>query len=90
MAIKKVGLIQRRVLRKVATQTTKRAKLGGGKRFAAVKAAIAGGLKPGQIRAGQTREQAAAGIAAAAGRRKYGAARMAKMAAVGRKRRGRK
>ena len=50
-----------------------KAKLGSGGRFAAVKKAAGGGEK-------------GARIAAAAGRKKYGAARMTKMAAKGRKR----
>lgn len=50
-------------------------KLGGGGRFAAVmKSAKAGGAKN------------PAAVAAAAGRAKYGAAKMAKMSAAGRKR----
>lgn len=49
------------------------AKLGQGGRFAAVAKAAGGGEK-------------GAAIAATAGRKKYGASRMAKMAAAGRKR----
>lgn len=56
--------------------TKKSMKLGGGGRFAALKAKIAarGGVRnPGAV-------------AAAIGRKKYGAKKMAKMAAAGRKR----
>ena len=52
-------------------------KLGGGGRFAKMQAAIE--------KTGKSAESAAA-IAAAAGRKKYGARKMAKMAATGRKR----
>lgn len=52
-----------------------KAKLGSGKRFAQVEASA---------RASGARNPAA--VAAAAGRKKYGAARMAKMAAAGRRR----
>ena len=50
-----------------------KAKLGSGKRFAAVAKAAGGGKK-------------GAAIAAAAGRKKYGAAKFNKMAATGRRR----
>lgn len=58
-----------------AYEKAKKSKLGSGKRFAAVKAAAkAGGAKnPGAV-------------AAAIGRKKYGAKKMAKMSAKGRKR----
>lgn len=55
--------------------TPKKPKLGTGKRFAAVEKSA---------RASGARNPAA--VAAAAGRKKYGAERMAKMAAAGRKR----
>lgn len=54
------------------------AKLGSGKRFAAVEASA---------RASGARDPAA--VAAAAGRKKYGASKMAKLAAAGRKRKAR-
>lgn len=54
------------------------AKLGSGKRFAAVEASA---------RASGARNPAA--VAAAAGRKKYGAKKMASLAAAGRKRKGR-
>jgi hypothetical protein len=50
-----------------------KAKLGSGKRFAAISKAAGGGKK-------------GAAIAAAAGRKKYGAKKMAKLSAAGRKR----
>jgi hypothetical protein len=55
----------------------KKAKLGSGKRFAAIeaKAKASGAENP-------------AAVAAAAGIKKYGKAKMAKMAAAGRKRKG--
>lgn len=53
----------------------KKPKLGSGKRFAAIEAKAA---------AGGARDPAA--VAAAAGIKKYGVAKMAKMAAAGRKR----
>lgn len=56
----------------------KKAKLGSGKRFAAGKKAIM--QKEGYS------EKRASAIMAAAGRKKYGAKRMAKWAAAGRKR----
>jgi hypothetical protein len=57
----------------------KKAKLGSGARFAAIKRkAAAGGAKN------------PAAVAAAAGMARYGTARMAKMAAAGRKRKGKK
>lgn len=72
---KKASLTVRRKTRKAAERATKTAKLGSGKRFAAVeKSVAAGGVKnPGAV-------------AAAIGRKKYGAKRMARMAAAGRKR----
>ena len=82
------GLAGRRAARKAATKATKTAKLGAGTRFAAVKKSVAAGLKSSQIRPGQTRAQAAAGIAAAAGRAAHGRRRMAKIAAAGRKNKG--
>ena len=56
---------------------TKSKRLGGGGRFAAMTAAL--------MRKGKSKKSAKA-IAASAGRKKYGAKRMAEMAAAGRKR----
>lgn len=56
----------------MAAKPNKNAPLGQGGRFAAVKKAAGGGKK-------------GAAIAAVKGREKYGAAKMAKMAAAGRK-----
>lgn len=55
----------------------KKAKLGSGKRFKALESKV---KKEGYGK------EAAAAIAASAGRKKYGAKKMAKMAAAGRKR----
>ncbi len=85
MGKKRVGLKERRKLRKAQEKTEKTTKLGTGKRFAAVEKSVAKGLKASSIRAGQTREEAAAGIAAAAGRKKFGKSRFQKLAAKGRK-----
>jgi hypothetical protein len=70
----KASMAVRRTKRKAAQHATKTAKLGSGKRFAAVEASAAasGASNP-------------AAVAAAAGRRKYGKKHMAKMAAAGRK-----
>ena len=76
----------RAALRKQAQKVSKTAKLGSGKRFAAVKRSVAAGLKPSQVRAGQTKGEAAAAITAAIGRRKYGKRRLAKWSAAGRRR----
>ena len=56
---------------------TKSMRLGGGGRFAAMTAAL--------MRKGKSKKSAKA-IATSAGRKKYGAKRMAEMAAAGRKR----
>lgn len=85
MAARKT-LAGRRAARKAATRATKTAKLGAGTRFAAVKKSVAAGLKPGAIRPGQTRAQAAAGITAAIGRRKLGTKRMTALATAGKRR----
>ena len=71
---RKASLAVRRRTRKAAARATKTAKLGSGKRFAAVEraAAASGASNP-------------AAVAAAKGREKYGARRMAKMAAAGRR-----
>ena len=71
----RASLATRRRTRKAATRATRTAKLGSGKRFAAVKAAAraSGARNPGAV-------------AAAIGRKKYGAKKMARMAAAGRKR----
>lgn len=71
---KKASLKVRRRTRKAAARATKTAKLGTGKRFAAVEAAA---------KAGGARDPAA--VAAMAGRKKFGAKRFAKMGAAGRK-----
>ena len=75
----KAGLKERRAARKEQKRVQKTAKLGSGKRFAAVeKAAAAGGARdPGAV-------------AATAGRRKHGKAKMAKWSAAGRKRAGKR
>ena len=72
---KKASLKVRRKTRKAAQRATKTAKLGTGKRFAAVEAAA---------EAGGARDPGA--VAAMAGRKKFGAKKMGKMAAAGRKR----
>lgn len=64
----------RKALRTKQKTVQKKAKLGSGKRFAALEASIA---------AGGAKNPAA--VAAAIGRKKYGAKKMAKMAAKGRK-----
>lgn len=71
---KKASLKVRRRTRKTAAKATKTAKLGSGKRFAAVKASA---------KAGGARDPGA--VAAMAGRKKFGAKKMGKMAAAGRK-----
>jgi len=63
--------------RKRKKSTGSKAKLGSGKRFAALKSKLS-------KRKGVTNPGA---LAAAIGRKKYGAAKMAKMSAAGRKRR---
>lgn len=75
---RKASMAVRRKTRKAAQKATKTAKLGSGKRFAAVEAAAAasGATNP-------------AAVAAAIGRKKYGAKKMAKMSSVGRKRKAR-
>lgn len=70
----KASMKVRRIARKAQQRAQKKAKLGTGKRFAALEKAIA---------AGGARNPAA--VAAAIGRKKYGPKRMAKMAAKGRK-----
>lgn len=72
---KKASLKVRRKTRKAAAKATKTAKLGTGKRFAAVEASAkaSGARDPGAV-------------AAAIGRKKFGAKKMGKMAAAGRKR----
>ena len=85
MAKKKPGLTGRRKARKAQERTEKTAKLGSGKRFAAVEKSVAKGLKKSSIRPGQTREEAAEGIAAAIGRKKFGKGKFQKLAAKGRK-----
>ena len=70
----KKALPARRAARKKAEKVMKTAKLGTGKRFAAVEAAAkAGGAKN------------PAAVAASVGQKKYGKKRMAKMAAKARK-----
>ena len=73
-ATKKAPLAKRRAVRKTASKTLKTAKLGSGKRFKAVEA---------EAKASGARNPAA--VAAAAGRRKYGEAEMAKLSRAGRK-----
>lgn len=86
MAItRRATLPARRKAREAAARTTATAKLGTGKRFAAVQKSVAASLKPSQIRPGQTREEAAAGIAARAGRKKWGKKRFQAMAIKGRR-----
>jgi hypothetical protein len=63
-----------------------KARLGTGKRFAALKKKIKSGLKSSQLRPGQTKEEAAAAISAFVGRKKWGKRRFQKLASVGRKR----
>lgn len=72
---KKASLSDRRKARHAVEKTEKRAKLGSGKRFAAVEreAKSSGATNP-------------AAVAAAAGRKKYGAKKMAALAAAGKKR----
>lgn len=71
----KASLTKRRKARAKQRQVQKTAKLGSGKRFAAVEAsAKASGAKDPKA------------VAAAAGRKKYGAKKMAKMAVAGRRR----
>jgi hypothetical protein len=71
----KASPAKRKAARANQKRVQKKAKLGSGKRFAAVaKAAKASGAKN------------PAAVAAAIGRKKYGAKKMAKMAAAGRKR----
>ena len=71
---KKASLKVRRRTRKAAQRATKTAKLGSGKRFAAVEASA---------KAGGARDPGA--VAAAIGRKKFGAKKMGRMAAAGRK-----
>lgn len=75
------GLGARRRLRTAAARATGTQPIGGGQRFAATQRSVAAGLRPGAIRAGQTRQEAAGGIAAAAGRRKLGKKRFQGLAA---------
>ena len=73
---KKAGLAKRRAARANVKKVEKTSKPGSGKRFAAVTKSIeAEGKSPAKAKA----------IAAAIGRKKYGAKGMAKMAAKGRK-----
>lgn len=80
MRIKRVRIVAkaskatRKRLRKKAERTTKTAKLGSGKRFKAVAASA---------KASGARDPEA--VAAAAGRKKYGKKKMAKLSAKGRK-----
>jgi len=68
------GLSKRRAARKNYEKVAKTSKPGGGERFAALeKAAAAGGAKN------------PAAVAASVGRKKYGAAKFAEMAATGKK-----
>lgn len=70
----KASLAKRRFTRKAATRAVKTAKLGSGRRFRAVAAAAkAGGAKNPNA------------VAAAIGRKKYGAKKMARMSAGKRK-----
>lgn len=70
----KASMKVRRAMRTKQKTAQKKAKLGSGKRFSALTAAIkAGGAKN------------PAAVAAVIGRKKYGTKRMAKMAAKGRK-----
>lgn len=73
---RRAGLATRRAARQSYQKAAKSSPPGAGKRFAALKAsAKAGGARsPGAV-------------AAAIGRKKYGAKKMAQMAAAGRKRR---
>lgn len=72
--MKKAPLNVRRKTREAAKKVEKTAKLGSGKRFAAVeKAAAASGARN------------PAAVAAAIGRKKYGSKKMATMAAKGRR-----
>jgi hypothetical protein len=71
---KKASLAVRRRARKAAARTMKTAKLGTGKRFAAVEASAKA--------AGARNPQA---VAAAIGRKKYGAKKMTQLAVAGRK-----
>lgn len=71
----KANLATRRRTRKAATRATKTAKLGSGKRFAAVKAAA---------KAGGARNPGA--VAAKIGMAKYGKKKMTKLARAGKKR----
>jgi len=73
-------------LRKRAKTASKKSKFGSGKRFAAVKGSIAAGLNPSDLRPGQSREEAASGIAASIGRKKFGAKKFQRAAAAGRRR----
>jgi len=70
----KESLPVRRVVRKNAAKVEKTAKLGSGKRFAAIEksAAASGARNP-------------AAVAAAAGRKKYGSKKMTAMAVKGKK-----
>jgi hypothetical protein len=70
----KKGLAARRAARKNYQKVAKTSKLGSGKRFAALEASAkaSGASNP-------------AAVAAAAGRKKYGKKKMAKMSAAGRK-----
>lgn len=70
----KAPLKVRRATRKTASRVEKTAKLGSGKRFKAVEA---------EAKATGARNPAA--VAAAAGRKKYGAKGMAKLSKAGRK-----
>lgn len=72
---RKASLAKRRAARKAAARATKTAKLGSGVRFKAVAASA---------KAGGARNPEA--VAAMVGRKKYGAKKMAKLAAAGRKR----
>lgn len=75
--MKKTTLPKRRAARKAYTKAKKTSKLGSGKRFASLSKSIeAEGKKPEQAKR----------IAAAIGRKKYGAKKMTKMAVKGRKR----
>ena len=70
----KASMAVRRAARKKQQRVQKSAKLGSGARFKAVEAAA---------KAGGARDPGA--VAAAIGRKKYGAKKMARMAAAGRK-----
>jgi hypothetical protein len=77
---------ERRAARKAYIKAAGKHKPGPGSgRFKAGQKSVAAGLKSSQLRPGETKQEAAAGIMAAQGRKKYGKTKMAAWSAAGKK-----